>query len=75
MPSAAATRRALDERAAGGAPFVFTGSAHAIVGAGDDVVLPTGPLLVPAAHAGDPMDMRIELSVNGRVMQDETTAT
>ena len=136
-------RRALDERAAGGAPFVFTGCVHAMVGAGDDVVLPTGhtqpdwelelaavigragrrvpaeralehvagyticndvtsrdalrrpdipggfdwlaaknsptflptgPLLVPAVHAGDPMDLRIELSVNGRVMQDETTA-
>ena len=36
--------------------------------------LPTGPLLVPAAHAGDPMDMRITLRVNGRAMQDESTA-
>jgi 2-keto-4-pentenoate hydratase/2-oxohepta-3-ene-1,7-dioic acid hydratase in catechol pathway len=136
-------RRSLDERAAHGAPFVFTGCVHAMVGAGEDVVLPagheqpdwelelaaiigragrrvpveralehvagyticndltlrdalrrpdipggfdwlaaknsptflpTGPLLVPAAHAGDPLDMRIELSVNGRLMQDETTA-
>jgi 2-keto-4-pentenoate hydratase/2-oxohepta-3-ene-1,7-dioic acid hydratase in catechol pathway len=136
-------RRALDERAAQGAPFVFTGCVHAMVGAGEDVVLPaghaqpdwelelaavigragrrvpveralehvagyticndvtlrdalrrpdvpggfdwlaaknsptflpTGPLLVPAVHAGDPMDLRIELSVNGRLMQDETTA-
>ena len=139
----AQARRALDERAANGAPFVFTGCVHAMVGAGEDVVLPaghaqpdwelelaavigragrrvpvqralehvagyticndvtlrdalhrpdvpggfdwlaaknsptflpTGPLFVPAAHAGDPMDLRIELSVNGRVMQDETTA-
>ena len=36
--------------------------------------LPTGPLLVPAAFVEDPMDLRIELSVNGRTMQDETTA-
>lgn len=134
----------LDERARNGRPFVFTGSAHAMVGAEDDVILPagsaqhdwelelaavigrsarrvaredaldvvagyticndvttrdalkredasamgldwlagknaptflpTGPLLVPAVHAGDPMDVRITLSVNGRVMQDESTA-
>jgi 2-keto-4-pentenoate hydratase/2-oxohepta-3-ene-1,7-dioic acid hydratase in catechol pathway len=36
--------------------------------------LPTGPVLVPAAHAGDPMAMRITLEVNGRTMQDESTA-
>jgi 2-keto-4-pentenoate hydratase/2-oxohepta-3-ene-1,7-dioic acid hydratase in catechol pathway len=36
--------------------------------------LPTGPLLVPTAHAGDPMDLRITLKVNGRTMQDESTA-
>jgi 2-keto-4-pentenoate hydratase/2-oxohepta-3-ene-1,7-dioic acid hydratase in catechol pathway len=36
--------------------------------------LPTGPLLVPAAHAGDPMTMQITLKVNGRTMQDESTA-
>jgi 2-keto-4-pentenoate hydratase/2-oxohepta-3-ene-1,7-dioic acid hydratase in catechol pathway len=35
--------------------------------------LPTGPLLVPAAHAGDPMALRITLKVNGRTMQDEST--
>jgi 2-keto-4-pentenoate hydratase/2-oxohepta-3-ene-1,7-dioic acid hydratase in catechol pathway len=137
-------RAELDERARTGRPFVFLGSAHAIVGARDDVVLPadsdqhdwelelaavigrrlrraareqalgavagytivndvttrdalirpdarglgldwlagknaptflpTGPLLVPAAHAGDPMDLRITLKVNGRTMQDESTA-
>jgi 2-keto-4-pentenoate hydratase/2-oxohepta-3-ene-1,7-dioic acid hydratase in catechol pathway len=134
----------LDERARHGRPFVFLGSAHAMVGAHDDVVLPgdtrqhdwelelaavigkgarrvpreraldvvagyticndlttrdalirsdarelgldwlagkssptflpTGPLLVPAAHVDDPMDLRITLRVNGRTMQDETTA-
>jgi 2-keto-4-pentenoate hydratase/2-oxohepta-3-ene-1,7-dioic acid hydratase in catechol pathway len=36
--------------------------------------LPTGPLLVPAVHAGDPTDLRITLKVNGRTMQDESTA-
>src|SRR3954468_106008 len=36
--------------------------------------LPTGPLLVPSAHAGDPMALRITLKVNGRTMQDESTA-
>jgi 2-keto-4-pentenoate hydratase/2-oxohepta-3-ene-1,7-dioic acid hydratase in catechol pathway len=30
-------------------------------------------VLVPSAFAGDPMDLRITLSVNGRVMQDEST--
>jgi 2-keto-4-pentenoate hydratase/2-oxohepta-3-ene-1,7-dioic acid hydratase in catechol pathway len=136
-------RRVLDERARDGEPFVFQGSAHAMVGAEDDVVLPAdhaqhdwelelavvigrparrvpreralevvagyticndittrdalirpdapggidwlaaknaptflpaGPLLVPAAHVGDPMDLRITLSVNGKPMQDGTTA-
>jgi 2-keto-4-pentenoate hydratase/2-oxohepta-3-ene-1,7-dioic acid hydratase in catechol pathway len=137
-------RRLLDERAATGNPFVFLGSAHAIIGAEDEVViptgsdqpdwelelaavigrsgrrvppehaldlvagymicddltsrdalarsdagtlgidwlagkgsptfLPTGPLLVPAVHVGDPMDLRIKLTVNGRTMQDESTA-
>ena len=36
--------------------------------------LPTGPLLVPSAHAGDPMALQITLKVNGRTMQDESTA-
>jgi 2-keto-4-pentenoate hydratase/2-oxohepta-3-ene-1,7-dioic acid hydratase in catechol pathway len=31
-------------------------------------------LLVPAVHVGDPMDLRINLTVNGRTMQDESTA-
>jgi 2-keto-4-pentenoate hydratase/2-oxohepta-3-ene-1,7-dioic acid hydratase in catechol pathway len=137
-------REELDERARSGRPFVFLGSAHAIVGAHDDVVLPhdvaqpdwelelaavigrparrvsreraldavagyticndvsardklvrpdvralgldwlagksaptflpTGPLLVPAAHAGDPLDLQITLRVNGTTYQDESTA-
>ena len=35
---------------------------------------PTGPLFVPAVHAGDPMALRITLKLNGEVMQDSTTA-
>lgn len=33
-------RQQLDERAAGGNPFVFLGSAHAMIGAEDEVILP-----------------------------------
>ncbi len=137
-------RAELDERLRKGRPFVFMGSAHAMVGAQDDVILPsdsdqsdwelelaavigrparrvpveealdcvagyticnditsrdalirpdaralgldwlagknsptflpTGPLFVPAVHAGDPSDLRITLKVNGKTMQDESTA-
>jgi 2,4-didehydro-3-deoxy-L-rhamnonate hydrolase len=136
-------RRLLDERAAEGRPFVFLGSAHAMVGAEDEVLLPAdsdqsdwelelaavigragrrvppeealdlvagytiandltsrdalarwdagtlgidwlagknaptflpvGPLLVPAKFVEDPQDLRINLTVNGRTMQDEST--
>jgi 2-keto-4-pentenoate hydratase/2-oxohepta-3-ene-1,7-dioic acid hydratase in catechol pathway len=45
-----------------------------LAGKNSPTFLPTGPLLVPAVHAGDPMDLRIRLAVNGRTMQDETTA-
>jgi len=45
-----------------------------LAGKNSPTFLPTGPLLVPAAFVSDPMDLRIELSVNGRTMQDETTA-
>jgi 2,4-diketo-3-deoxy-L-fuconate hydrolase len=139
-----AARAELEQRLAHGKPFVFLGSAHAMAGARDEVVLPadcaqpdwelelaayigrdarrvsreralehvagyticnditsrdalirldargmgldwlagknsptflpTGPLFVPAAHAGDPMSLRIVLKVNGKTMQDESTA-
>jgi 2-keto-4-pentenoate hydratase/2-oxohepta-3-ene-1,7-dioic acid hydratase in catechol pathway len=36
--------------------------------------LPTGPLLVPAAHVPDPMALHLTLRVNGRLMQDGSTA-
>ncbi|HEY7206728.1 MAG TPA: fumarylacetoacetate hydrolase family protein [Gaiellaceae bacterium] len=36
--------------------------------------LPTGPWVVPAGFVDDPMDLRIRLSLNGDVMQDESTA-
>jgi 2-keto-4-pentenoate hydratase/2-oxohepta-3-ene-1,7-dioic acid hydratase in catechol pathway len=137
-------RAELEHRLTHGRPFVFLGSAHAMVGAHDDVVLPAtctqpdwelelaavigrsarrvtrdaaldhvagymiandvtardalirtdardlgldwlagknaptflpvGPLFVPAVFVGDPMDLRITLTVNGQVMQDESTA-
>jgi 2-keto-4-pentenoate hydratase/2-oxohepta-3-ene-1,7-dioic acid hydratase in catechol pathway len=140
----AAARAELEDRLARGKPFVFLGSAHAMVGAHDDIVLPegcaqpdwelelaavigrsarrvpreralehvagymicndvtsrdalirpdarglgldwlagknsptflpTGPLFVPAAHAGDPADLQITLKVNGETMQDGSTA-
>lgn len=35
-----AARKALDDRARTGAPFVFQGSANAVIGAEDDIVLP-----------------------------------
>ncbi len=36
--------------------------------------LPLGPWIVPAAFVPDPMNLRIRLSLNGEVMQDESTA-
>src|SRR3954454_5584756 len=36
--------------------------------------LPTGPVLVPSEFAGDPTALQITLKVNGRTMQDESTA-
>jgi 2-keto-4-pentenoate hydratase/2-oxohepta-3-ene-1,7-dioic acid hydratase in catechol pathway len=36
--------------------------------------LPFGPYLVPAKFIRDPQDLRLRLTVSGRVMQDETTA-
>ncbi|MGP4025937.1 fumarylacetoacetate hydrolase family protein [Actinomadura sp. 3N407] len=35
--------------------------------------LPLGPFLVPANAAGDPMDLQVTLTVNGEVMQAEST--
>ena len=35
---------------------------------------PVGPCLVPAAFVRDPQDLRLTLTLNGQVMQDETTA-
>jgi 2-keto-4-pentenoate hydratase/2-oxohepta-3-ene-1,7-dioic acid hydratase in catechol pathway len=134
---------AIDERARTGSPYIFLGLPHSVVGARDDIVLPTGlqsvdwelelaavigrrarrvsreqaldviagyticnditardrifrqdvagigtdwfagknwptflptgPLFVPAVHAGDPMDLRITLRLNGAVMQDSST--
>lgn len=35
--------------------------------------LPTGPFLVPADLVGDPQDLQVRLTLNGDVMQDEST--
>lgn len=35
--------------------------------------LPTGPWVVPADRVGDPQDLRITLTLNGDVMQNEST--
>jgi 2,4-didehydro-3-deoxy-L-rhamnonate hydrolase len=44
-----------------------------LAGKNSPTFLPTGPVIVPAAQVADPMSLRLELKVNGRVMQDETT--
>jgi 2-keto-4-pentenoate hydratase/2-oxohepta-3-ene-1,7-dioic acid hydratase in catechol pathway len=44
-----------------------------LAGKNSPTFLPTGPLFVPAAHAGDPTDLQIVLKVNDRMMQDEST--
>ena len=36
--------------------------------------LPIGPYIVPSAHAGNAMDLRIELKLNGDTKQDESTS-
>jgi 2,4-didehydro-3-deoxy-L-rhamnonate hydrolase len=45
-----------------------------LAGKNSPTFLPTGPLFVPALHAGDPMNLQIVLKVNGKTMQDESTA-
>jgi 2-keto-4-pentenoate hydratase/2-oxohepta-3-ene-1,7-dioic acid hydratase in catechol pathway len=45
-----------------------------LAGKNSPTFLPTGPLLVPAAHVENPMDLHLHLAVNGRTMQDEATA-
>lgn len=36
--------------------------------------LPVGPYIVPASQVADPQDLRVELKLNGKTMQDESTA-
>jgi 2,4-didehydro-3-deoxy-L-rhamnonate hydrolase len=45
-----------------------------LAGKNSPTFLPTGPVIVPAGQIADPMSLGVELKVNGRVMQDETTA-
>jgi 2-keto-4-pentenoate hydratase/2-oxohepta-3-ene-1,7-dioic acid hydratase in catechol pathway len=39
-----------------------------------DTFGPSGPFIVPAAFVGDPQNLRIRYTLNGAVMQDDTTA-
>jgi len=39
-----------------------------------DTFGPIGPFIVPAAFVGDPHSLNIKYTLNGRVMQDDTTA-
>jgi 2,4-didehydro-3-deoxy-L-rhamnonate hydrolase len=41
---------------------------------GPPTFLPVGPFLTPAEFVGDPQRLQITLRLNGRVMQDESTA-
>jgi 2-keto-4-pentenoate hydratase/2-oxohepta-3-ene-1,7-dioic acid hydratase in catechol pathway len=45
-----------------------------LAGKNSPTFLPTGPVLVPATKVANPLDLRLRLSVNGEVMQDDTTA-
>ena len=45
-----------------------------MAGKGAPTFLPIGPFLTPAEFVGDPQQLRITLKLNGRVMQDESTA-
>ncbi|AWB07829.1 5-carboxymethyl-2-hydroxymuconate isomerase (plasmid) [Azospirillum humicireducens] len=39
-----------------------------------ETFLPTGPWIVPARFVPDPQNLRITLALNGRIMQDDSTA-
>jgi 2-keto-4-pentenoate hydratase/2-oxohepta-3-ene-1,7-dioic acid hydratase in catechol pathway len=41
---------------------------------GSPTFLPVGPFIVPSRFVGDPQALQITLQLNGRVMQDESTA-
>ena len=45
----------------------FMGKSH-------DTFGPSGPFVVPAAFVGDPQDLRVRYALNGKVMQDASTA-
>lgn len=45
-----------------------------LAGKNSPTFLPLGPWFVPAQFVADPMNLRIKLSLNGNIMQDETTA-
>ena len=39
-----------------------------------DTFGPSGPFVVPAAFVGDPQNLRVQYTLNGQVMQDDSTA-
>jgi 2,4-diketo-3-deoxy-L-fuconate hydrolase len=39
-----------------------------------DTFGPTGPFIVPAAFVGDPQNLRVQYTLNGQTMQDDSTA-
>jgi len=45
-----------------------------LAGKNSPTFLPLGPWFVPAQFVDDPMNMQITLLLNGKIMQDETTA-
>jgi 2-keto-4-pentenoate hydratase/2-oxohepta-3-ene-1,7-dioic acid hydratase in catechol pathway len=45
-----------------------------LAGKNSPTFFPTGPLLVPASHFPDPMDVQITLRLNGETMQDSSTS-
>jgi 2,4-didehydro-3-deoxy-L-rhamnonate hydrolase len=45
-----------------------------VAGKGAPGFCPLGPLIVPAAYVPDPQTLEIQLKLNGRVMQQESTA-
>ena len=45
-----------------------------IVGKGHDTFAPLGPFIVPKEFIKDPQNLRIQLTLNGKVMQDSNTA-
>jgi 2,4-didehydro-3-deoxy-L-rhamnonate hydrolase len=65
------TRRELVNRRPGDVPEM---GMNWILAKSAPTFLPLGPWLVPAAYVGDPQALRLQLKLNGEVMQDESTS-